>query len=173
MPYESFRDLAMYNTQTLIGCTDERGDAWHRRDDLMGDESNHYPGLIPLADLTRRIFNWSPVKAQVAYLVRATDKELKERKIQMYAATDGHWYRVVETRADRMGVLRDDNDYDLGVFKSGAVHPPYQVTLIEEAERLTGTQLGVSAAGILGEGGRAWVEYSMPKTLHGDKSGLD
>lgn len=170
MPYESVEDLAMYNIQTLIGCTDERGSAWHRRDDLMGDESNHYPGLIPLGDVTRRLFNWEPRRAQVAYLVPL---EIGEPTSDAVTLINGQHFRVVPSQADRQGILRDDNDYDLGVFGSGAEHPPYQITLIREAERLTGTTLGVSSAGLLGKGGRAWVEYSMERSLHDEKSGLD
>lgn len=165
MPYESAADLPMYNRQVLIGCTDERGSAWHRRDHLMGDESNHYPGLIPLDDVRRRLFTWQPTVAKVAYLL--------PDETGSHIGDDGHTYRVVETTADRIGVLRDDNDADLGVFKSTAHHAPYQVSLIREAERLTGTTLGVSTAGILGRGERAWVEFSMPETLHDPRSGLD
>lgn len=170
MPYESELDLAMYNRQTLIGCTEQRGDAWHRRDYLQGDESNHYPGLIPLADVQRRLFHWSPRTVTVAYLVPVAEGEGGGTNV---IGEDGQLYRVVETSANRVGVLRDDNDADLGVFKAGVKHPPYQITLIREAERLTGTTLGISSAGLLGRGERAWVEFSMPETLHDPLSGLD
>jgi phage/plasmid-like protein (TIGR03299 family) len=165
-PYESKQDIAELNACTLIGCTDERGDAWHRRDDLMTNGNNHYPGLIPTADLYSRLFTWKPRRAEVAFLV-PTDQYRKG-----VVEIDGQWMRVVRTSEDRIGVLRDDNDYDLGVFKSGAMHPPYQVTLVEEAERLVGTQLGVSSAGVLQKGARAWVEFSLPETQWDTKSGF-
>lgn len=195
-PYESKQDVAELNTCTLIGCTDERGDAWHRRDDLMGDESNHYPGLIPLEDLPRRLFTWYPQRAEVAYLVpfRLPEDVRVDDDGSFYRFVDGEgnfgstvdytlpnnviltgtgYQRVVRTQSGRVGVLRDDNDYDLGVFGSGAQHPPYQVTLIEKAERLVGTQLGVSSAGVLAKGARAWVEFSLPQTCHDGLSGFD
>lgn len=164
MSAESLEDL---NTLTLIGMVEERGNAWHRRDDLQGAEDNHYLRHIPVSDVLRRLFNWEPVQAKVAYLVPAD-----EPGAGTIFGADGRLYRVVETQAERVGILRNDTDYDLGVFKSGVEHPPYSITLVREAERLTGELLGISSAGLLAKGGRAWVEYSLPETLHDEKSGF-
>lgn len=41
------------NTNTLIGATDERGNAWHYRAVRDGEESNHYPGAIPVEEASR------------------------------------------------------------------------------------------------------------------------
>jgi phage/plasmid-like protein (TIGR03299 family) len=170
MSYEDFstQTLTMYNTQTLIGCTEERGDAWHRRDDLNGGEGNHYPGLIPMEDVRRRLFGWGPRTVEVAYLVPADGKAYSK---DQFVTIDDQDYRVVKTQANRVGVLHSETDYDLGVFKDGVQHFPYEQTLIREAERLTGTTLGISTAGVLGHGERAWVEFSMEETLHDPKSG--
>ena len=46
------------NTNTLIGFADKRGTAWHYRAEAQGDESNHYPGAIPVSDVQRRLFSW-------------------------------------------------------------------------------------------------------------------
>jgi hypothetical protein len=46
------------NTMTLIGFTDKRGHAWHYREEMQGDEPNHYPGAIPEDDIIRRLFNF-------------------------------------------------------------------------------------------------------------------
>jgi phage/plasmid-like protein (TIGR03299 family) len=164
---ESKQDVEELNSFTLVGCTAQRGDAWHRRDDLMRNGQNHFEGLIPLETVSERLFNWVPRRAKVAYLV-----EVEDYGKGVIRGSDDKWYRVVETQQDRIGVLRDDNDYDLGVFKSGAVHPPYNVTLIERAERLVGTTLGISAAGCLQKGARAWVEFSMEETMFDPKSGF-
>ena len=40
-----------YNTQILVGMTDQRGNAWHYKKDAQGDEPNHYAGAIPVEDL--------------------------------------------------------------------------------------------------------------------------
>jgi phage/plasmid-like protein (TIGR03299 family) len=158
-------------TNTLIGMTDQRGNAWHKRDDLrrLPDgttlEDNHYPGFIPVEDVNRRLFHWQPVKAPVAYLVPCGPDEAD------FITKAGVAVKVVESDAGRHGLLRSDNLYDLGTFKT-AQHQPYNVGLIEEAERLTGSILGVSSAGVLAKGGRAWVEFSLPETHHDSKSGF-
>ncbi len=174
MAYEREQDLPMLNRQTLIGCTDQRGDAWHRRDDLMGEQSNHYLGHIPTEDVISRLFDWEPVHAEVAYLVPiADDSNTTVFDETVITKADGRRYRVVETTDNRVGVLHSGTDADLGVFKAGVQHFPYRHTLIREAERLTGTTLGISSAGCLGRGERAWVEFSMEETLHDPLSGLD
>lgn len=163
MTQESMRSL---NTQTLIGMVEERGPAWHRRDDLQGDEDNHYQRFIPVGDVIRRLFNWGPATVPVAYLVPCEVDKAD------FIRGDGVAVRVVESQQGRVGVLRDDNDFDMGVFKNGVQHPPYQVSLIERVEALMGEQLGISSAGLLARGGRAWVEMSMPETRHDEKSGF-
>lgn len=163
MTAESMTDL---NRLTLIGMVEERGAAWHRRDDLQGDEDNHYQRFIPVEDVKRRLFNWDPMTVPVGYLVPC-DVDKAD-----FIRSDGQPVRVVESQQGRVGVLREDNDYDMGVFMDGVVHPPYQDTLIREAEMLTGTELGITSAGLLAKGSRAWVEFSLPETLHDPKSGL-
>lgn len=165
MTNESMRDLQI---NTVIGMTEERGPAWHRRDDLLkdGEESNHYPRFIPVADVKRRIFGWEPNTVPVAYLVPCEVDKAD------YIRADGVAVRVVESKQGREGVLRGDNDYDMGVFMGGTIHPPYQETLIRDVEIMVGDQLGISSAGVLAKGARAWVETSLPETFHDDKSGF-
>jgi phage/plasmid-like protein (TIGR03299 family) len=166
MTAESMKAL---NTQTLIGMVEERGPAWHRRDDLQGTEDNHYPRYVPVEDVKRRLFGWNPNTVGVAYLAPLADGQAWTGPS---VKIDGQLFRVVPSQQGRVGVLRSDNDYDMGVFKSGVQHPPYQESLIERVEALMGEQLGISSAGLLAKGGRAWVEMSMPETRHDDKSGF-
>jgi phage/plasmid-like protein (TIGR03299 family) len=168
MTNESLRTL---NTTTLIGMVEERGPAWHRRDDLQGDEDNHYPRFIPVKDVKRRLFNWQPNTVGVAYLVPAQMGQATD-PMQLVVIND-ITYRVVPSQQGRVGVLRNDNDYDMGVFMGGVVHPPYQVSLIQRVEQLMGESLGISSAGLLARGARAWVEMSMPTTRHDERSGFD
>lgn len=162
------RDLQF---NTLIGMTKERGNAWHRRDDLRRNEDgsmaedNHYEGFIPVADVLRRLFNWWPESLPVGYLKPCNPDEAD------YITAEGIAVKIIESQSGRRGLLRDDNGFDLGVFKT-AEHHPYQVGLIASAERLTGDTLGVSSAGLLSKGGKAWVEFSLPETFHDSKSGF-
>ena len=55
--------LTHLNTQTLIGYTSKRGQAWHYRAEHQGSEPNHYEHAVPVADVRRRLFHWSPVEA--------------------------------------------------------------------------------------------------------------
>lgn len=68
MSKETISDLNIY---TLIGNTDARGHAWHYRADEQGEESNHYPGPIPIGDVRRRLFDWQAQSRAVAVEVPA------------------------------------------------------------------------------------------------------
>lgn len=46
----SAETLTHLNSQTLIGYTNKRGRAWHYREELQGDEPNHYPGAVPVPE---------------------------------------------------------------------------------------------------------------------------
>ena len=59
------------NTNVLIGNTDQRGHAWHYRAEEQGDESNHYPGAIPIEDVQRRLFHWEAASCRMAMEVPA------------------------------------------------------------------------------------------------------
>ncbi len=59
------------NTNTLIGHTDARGSAWHYRAEEQGEESNHYPGAIPVEDVERRLFHWVAESRHLAVEVPA------------------------------------------------------------------------------------------------------
>ena len=59
------------NTHTLIGNTAQRGTAWHYRAEEQGEESNHYPGPIPVEDVERRLFRWEAVSRRIAVEIPA------------------------------------------------------------------------------------------------------
>lgn len=48
------------NRNVLVGFTDKRGNAWHYKADDQGDEPNHYPGPVPVADVGRVGPRWLP-----------------------------------------------------------------------------------------------------------------
>ena len=61
------------NTNTLIGFTEKRGHAWHYRAEVQGDQSNHYPGAVPIEDVRRRLFPWEAVEGTVAVVASRAD----------------------------------------------------------------------------------------------------
>lgn len=141
MSRESMETL---NTLTLIGNTDERGEAWHYRQDLQGAESNHYGGFIPVDDVNRRLFNWNA-----------------EEKGLYLLDSDGNPVSI----PGRKAIVRDDNGAVLGIFKEGYTPHSYREWLLENVATILGDDLGISSAGLLKMGGMAWVEVSIPESI--------
>lgn len=97
----SQESMIWLNSQTLIGNTLQRGNAWHYREDLQGVEPNHYEGFIPVEDVTRRLFNFSMIEAAQTYIVAG---EIENAIITF--ERDGETFSVVSSQAGRKGMLR-------------------------------------------------------------------
>jgi phage/plasmid-like protein (TIGR03299 family) len=135
---------AWLNNYTLVGYTAQRGNAWHYRQHLQGNESNHYEFAIPVDDVNRRLFNF-----------RVEDRPIFIRK------ASGE-YVMVE---DRKAMVRDDNDVVLGLFKSGYEGHQYQEWLLENVATILDDDLGIGSAGLLRNGGQAWVSVEVPENI--------
>ena len=136
------------NTQTLIGFTAKRGNAWHYREELQGDESNHYVGAIPVDDIIRRLFPWTPVEGDVQ---------------TTYISEDGVTTIVDPTRKT---IIRPDTGKVLGVFKLGFTIHEYREWLLKNLSwLLDDSDLAVGSAGLLRDGAVAWVQVEMPETV--------
>jgi phage/plasmid-like protein (TIGR03299 family) len=138
--------LATLNTQTLIGYTDKRGTAWHYRAEEQGDESNHYPGAIPVEDVHRRLFNF----------------RLLEGEITASAITDDGV--ISYTDPNRKAIMRSDNGHVLGVFKLGYQPHEYGEWLVQNVANLLDADLAVGSAGLLRDGAQAWVQIELAET---------
>ena len=154
----SAETLSWLNSKTLIGKTDERGRAWHYRADEQGSEPNHYPGFIPVADVSRRLFDWEVVAGDVTSKAEIITAD----GVLVFSITD----------PDRKTMMRppgtlgpDDPGAILGVFKSGYNAHQYLRWLLEEVAAILYDELGISSAGLLGGAAIAWVEVSIPKTI--------
>lgn len=142
----SKESLATLNTQTLIGYTDKRGTAWHYRAEEQGDESNHYPGPIPVEDVHRRLFNFR--------LLEGTGT---------YTAWDGD-RPVTFTDESRKAIMRSDTGQVLGVFKLGYQPHEYGEWLVTNVARLLDADLAIGSAGLLRDGAQAWVQIELAET---------
>ena len=146
------------NTNTLIGMTEKRGNAWHYRAERQGAESNHYPGAIPVADVERRLFHWDAL-SRPAYVSLPADFEDA-------TGIDGdglpHKLVVVE---DKQHIVRSDNHHVMGTFKSGYQPHQYREWLLTNVGSILDDDLGISSAGLLKGGAVAWVEVSVPDTI--------
>lgn len=136
--------MSWLNLNTLIGHTDKRGNAWHYRQELQGIESNHYSGPVPADDVLRRLFNFRVVESPM--FVRTETGE--------YAEIPG-----------RKAMMRSDNGIVLGVFKSGYQGHQYDEWLLENVANILDDQLGIGSAGLLRQGGQAWVSVEMPENI--------
>jgi phage/plasmid-like protein (TIGR03299 family) len=146
------------NTQTLIGNTDHRGHAWHYRAEEQGDETNHYPGPIPVEDVSRRLFDWQAVSRRVAVEVPATVETMTHLNA---AGEPMRW--VVQDH--KQAITRDDNHHVMGIFAEGYEMHQYEEWLLTQVANLLDDDLGISSAGLLKQGAIAWVEVSVPESI--------
>lgn len=156
MSQETFEWL---NRNVLVGNTDARGTAWHYRAADQGTESNHYAGPIPLADVERRLFHWQAEPRRVAVEIPA------DITTATHFADDGMPMRWV-VQADRQGIVRNDTQAVMGLFKDGYQPHQYQEWLLDQVGLILDDDLSISAAGLLRGGAQAWVEVSVPETMH-------
>jgi phage/plasmid-like protein (TIGR03299 family) len=146
------------NTNTLIGNTDHRGKAWSYRAELQGEESNHYPGPIPIGDVRRRLFGWVADTRAVALLIPCGVEEMTQLD------NDGVPCRWV-VQADLQGITRSDTHERLGIFGDGYQRHQYDQWLLNTVSNILDDQLSISSAGVLRNGAIAWVEVSVPDSI--------
>lgn len=145
------------DTQVLVGCTDTRGNAWHWR---RGND-NHYPAGIPVEDVRRRLFNFTVDAHPVAFIVPCDISDPRMSGLD----DDGSPFRLVKSAQGRVGQLRSDTDFDLGVFGDGYRGHAYGEWLIENVQSMLGEGLVIGSAGLLRNGAVAWVQVEMPENM--------
>ena len=143
----SKESLSTLNTQTLIGYTEKRGNAWHYRADEQGTESNHYTGSIPVEDVRRRLFGWTALEGAITATAITPDGVM------------------VTEDPTRKAIMRSDTGALLGIFKQGYKIHPYSEWLISNVENLLDADAQVASAGLLRGGAVAWVQIEMEETL--------
>lgn len=132
-----------YNTQILVGMTDQRGKAWHYRAEDQGEEPNHYPGAIPVADVHRRLFSWQA-----------------EKRAVLVESPFG-----IETIPNRKAIVRDDTNEVLGIFTDNYNIHQYGEWLVKNLANIIDDDLVIGSAGLLKQGGVAWVSLEMPENI--------
>jgi len=135
------------NTMTLIGFTEQRGDAWHYREEFQGAEPNHYPHAIPVEDVTRRLFNFSVIE------------------MPLYIPDGEGGYKEVP---GRKAMCADDNLDVLGMFKDGYCGHQYEEWLLDGPADIIAKSkgdLGIGSAGLLKNRGLAWVSIEMEDSI--------
>lgn len=131
------------NTQTLIGFTEKRGNAWHYQEALQGDEPNHYTGAIPVEDVERRLFNWEAISEPV------------------YVNRDGEFVAV----PNRQAISANDDKSVLGIFADGYRPHQYKPWLLDNVASILDSELAIGSAGLLRERAQAWVSVEVPENI--------
>jgi phage/plasmid-like protein (TIGR03299 family) len=143
----SKESMEWLNTQTLIGFTNQRGNAWHYAESLQGNEPNHYAEAIPVEDVIRRLFSFNVVETPLYVRGRGGFMEVPNRK----------------------AMVTDDDETVLGVFKGGYAGHGYREWLLDNVSRIlggtNGDTLGIGSAGLLRNRAQAWVQVERPENI--------
>lgn len=139
--------LQWLNQNTLIGFTSKRGNAWHFKASEQGDEVNHYVGEIPIEDVRRRLFPWEAIEGQLTATALLDDGVLST------------------TDPERKAIMRSDTGAILGIFKSGYQIHQYEEWLLDSVATLLDDDLSIGSAGLLKNGGVAWVSVEVPDNI--------
>lgn len=143
---------AWLNTMTLIGFTDQRGKAWHWRQSDQGVEPNHYPGAIPLEDVKRRLFFWTPIEGTV--------ESRFEYNGRFDTVTDETSKSIIRPQTERLGPAKI-----LGKFKQDFKIHDYEEWLLTNVANILDDTLAIGSAGLLRDGAQAWVQAQMPDNI--------
>ena len=144
----------------LVGFTEKRGEAWWSKKELQHGEPNHYTGAIPVSDVRRRLFHWKAIEAPV--FVQVPD---------LKSATEGDMKFIPQD--DRKAIVRNDTYETLGLFKETYAIHQYDEWLLDTVSNvIDDSNLQIGSAGLLRNGGVAWVSIEMPESIS-TKAGFD
>ena len=144
------------NTNILVGFADERGEAWHYKASAQGEESNHYNGAIPVEDVLRRLFYWEAIEAPVF--------------VGLPSLSGGVQYKEDKSRK---AIVHSGDNTVFNVFKSSYQVHQYKKWLLDTVANLVDdNDLAIGGAGLLRQGGKAYVQVELPETIK-TPSGFD
>ena len=156
----SKQTLLWLNTMSLIGFTSKRGNAWHYKEELQGDQSNHYEGPIPQEDVLKRLFNFTVSDAPI-FIKVPCDIDNPE---MIGLGPDNRPYKLKEL-INRKAMVTDDTYDELGIFKGGYQGHTFREWLLQNVANILGDGLSISSAGLLRNRAVAWVEVSVPDNI--------
>jgi phage/plasmid-like protein (TIGR03299 family) len=145
MSQETLKSL---NTNVLVGLGHI---PWHNDEALKDQESNLYPGFIPVEDVIRRLFNF----------------DVQTEPIWVKSPITGKLFEVPGFKAQ----VPDNAEKVFGIHSDGYVGHQYKKWLLEYVAVLIENGLsGIHTAGKLKDGAIGWVEIGVPevyKTVQG------
>src|ERR1044072_465831 len=131
----------------LVGFTDKRGEAWwYRGVERQDGTPNHYTGAIPVGDVESKLFDWEPLTAPVYAMTGLDSYTAIPRKVRVYPSDDpSHTFWIASDAYEPHG---------------------YAEWLIGNVSGILSDTLNISSAGLLKGRAVAWVEVSVPETVH-------
>ena len=172
-----------------VGFTDKRGSAWHRQWEgpyAAASAANHYPGAIPVEDV-REWFKWTPEESTV--FVNECEMEDPLKLLQGLVVPGESVRLTYDQLAEIINKVEQsyvpipgrkaivpsyDPSYVFGIFSEKYQPHGYEKWLLDNVIQLLGGDLGlgISSVGFLRNRAVAWVEISVPDTMH-TPSGFD
>ena len=143
--------LEWLNKNTLIGFSDEFGKAWHHVD---GD--NHWDGPVPV-DRVKKLFDWEAVRLPIVVVSDETDVDVDvdvdvpefdtSRFVAICHPENGTVFQIASNR------------YEIHQYDEWLVEQVMALIDVSEGE------LTIGSAGLLANGGQAWVQVRPPESL--------
>lgn len=134
------------NTNILIGYTEKRGSAWWADGT---SENNHFPGAVPLE------------RVEGLFSVPATSEPVYVQREMHGGAEDGQLKFI--HLPDRQAVVTGETVH--GIFKESYVIHQYNEWLTTNVSNILDDTLQIGSAGLLQNGGVAWVSVEVPENI--------
>lgn len=125
-----------------------------------------YPGPIPIEAINERLFNWQATEAPLFMRVKCDDLSKVDGIDEA-----GQGYRNVAV-PDWKAIARSDNDFMFKPFKDGYTVHQYGDWLITEVGAIIDSDVQADSAGLLQNGGIAWVSVSLPDSVVSERTGF-
>lgn len=122
---------------------------------------SHYSGAIPVEDIERDLFGWTPLEATLSATAYDPSTPAGIEPVALHVITDGARKAIIRPPG---AFGPNDPGAILGVFKSGYQIHLYMEWLVKNVDLITsGSSLGIASAGVLREGAQAYTSFSMPE----------
>lgn len=175
----SAETIEWLNQNTMIGFTANREAYKHMGWGVQYDEDagenrawwytpefdNGYPGAIPVEEVERVLFNWEPIETEIMYKRRDVTEADAD-------AIDGNGPFLWVPSDKYKGIMHPDTEVEFGVFgkDSYKIHS-YKEWLVDNLSRLVDGEAGIATAGMLRDGGVAYVTVELPENV--EVAGMD
>ena len=176
----SAETIEWLNTNSMIGNIENRDKYKHMGWGIQWDEAagknktwwetdgfqNGYVGPIPVSEVERVLFNWEPVETEIMHKRRDGIDETTCDSVDGIGP-----FRWVPSERFK-GIMHPHTEHEFQTvgIESYKVHS-YKEWLVDNLSKLVDGDVGVSTAGLLRQGGVAYVCVEMPESI--EIAGMD